>query len=76
MMALPDERSEKVENAKKQGLEIEPSEIIGMSREEILGTYYLSDQISKIKHLASAIRDLKFCRHESEKILSMLRPER
>ena len=50
MMALPDERSlEKVENAKKQGLEIEPSEIIGMSREEILGTYYLSDQISKIK---------------------------
>ncbi|GIS16042.1 MAG: hypothetical protein CM15mP117_14740 [Alphaproteobacteria bacterium] len=50
MMALPDERSlEKVENAKRQGLEIEPSEIIGMSREEILRTYYLSDQISKIK---------------------------
>ena len=50
MMALPDERSlEKVENAKKQGLEIEPSEIIGMSREEILETYYLSDEISKIK---------------------------
>ena len=50
MMALPDERSlEKVENAAKQGKEIEHSEIIGMSREEILRTYYLSDQISKIK---------------------------
>ena len=51
MMALPDERSRsRLENAQTQGQDIELSEIIGMSREEILGTYYQSDQLTKIKN--------------------------
>ena len=50
MMALPDERSlAMMADAKAQGSIIEPSEIVGMSREEILGIYYLSDQFTKTK---------------------------
>ena len=50
MMALPDERSlAKMASLKEQGLSIEPAEIVGMGREDILGTYYLSDEFTKTK---------------------------
>ena len=50
MMALPDERSlDKMASVTEHGSSIEPSEIVGMSRENILETYYLSDQFIKTK---------------------------
>ncbi len=50
MMALPDERSlAKMASLKEQGSSIELSEIVGMSREDILGIYYLSDEFTKTK---------------------------
>ena len=50
MMALPDERSlAKMASLKEQGSSIEPAEIVGMGREDILGTYYLSDEFTKTK---------------------------